>query len=138
MKEVNYKNGRIRKAFTLIEVMLLLVVLSLIFASSASIITRKHKLKPRRSVHGTYICYRNRDDGNLHEIMYSGKSLLRENNQTTNPAFTECSFAAPATASYIYIQLVGGGGAGGNPNHRVATNSGYSWLTGSTVDSTKS
>ena len=133
MKEVNYKNGRIRKAFTLIEVMLLLVVLSLIFASSASIITRKHKLKPRRSVHGTYICYRNRDDGNLHEIMYSGKSLLRENNQTTNPAFTECSFSAPTTASYIYIQLVGGGGAGGNPNHRVATNSGYSWLTGSTV-----
>ena len=128
MKEVNYKNDRIRKAFTLIEVMLLLVVLSLVFASSATVITRKHKLKPRRSVHGTYICYRNRDDGNLHEIMYSGKSLLRENNHTTNPAFTECSFEAPTTASYIYIQLVGGGGAGGNPNHSVYTSSSYSWV----------
>ena len=137
MKEVNYKNGRIRKAFTLIEVMLLLVVLSLIFASSASIITRKHKLKPRRSVHGTYICYRNRDDGNLHEIMYSGKSLLRENNQTINPAFTECSFAAPTTASYIYIQLVGGGGAGGNPNHSVVTSSSYTGLNDTTSNTNR-
>ncbi len=105
------KNIKLKKAFTLIEVMLLLVVLSLIFASSTSVITRKHKLKPRRSVHGTYICYRNWEDGALHEIMYSGKSLLLNNND-----IERCTFNAPKTASYLYVQLIGGGGAGGNAN----------------------
>lgn len=125
----------LKKAFTLIEVMLLLVVLSLVFASSTTIITRKHKLKPRRSVHGTYICYRNRDDGLLHEIMYSGKSLLYENNQTINPAFTECRFEAPKTASYLYVQIIGGGGAGGNANQSVSTTSSWTGLNNTTEGS---
>lgn len=106
-----------RLGFTLIEVMLLLLVVSLIFASSTSVITRKHKLKPRRTVHGQYICYRNRDDGNLHEIMYSGRSMLRDRNQTLDPTFTQCSFEAPKAAPYLYVQVIGGGGAGGNANH---------------------
>ena len=113
-------------AFTLIEVMLLLVVVSLIFASSTAIITRKHKLKPRRTVHGQYLCYRN-NDGTLHEIMYSGRSLLLEHNQATDPTFTQCSFEAPRTAPYLYIQVIGGGGGGGqanyNPNYSSAKDS---------------
>ena len=113
-------------AFTLIEVMLLLVVVSLIFASSTAIITRKHKLKPRRTVHGQYLCYRN-NDGTLHEIMYSGRSLLLEHNQATDPTFTQCSFEAPRTAPYLYIQVIGGGGGGGqanyNPNYNAAKDS---------------
>jgi len=133
------RKSKIAAAFTLIEVMLLLVVLSLVFASSTSVITRKHKLKPRRSVHGTYICYRNRDDGLLHEVMFSGKSLLYENNQTLNPAFTECHFEAPKTASYLYLQIVGGGGAGGNSNQSATSNDfSASWtgLDGSTSRAT--
>lgn len=129
----NSKQYDIKKAFTLIEVMLLLVVLSLVFASSTTIITRKHKLKPRRSVHGTYICYRNNDDGLLHEIMYSGKSLIFENNQTVNPAFTECKFEAPKNASYLYVQLIGGGGAGGNANQNVDTEDVWTGLNDTTT-----
>lgn len=129
----NNKHYDTKRAFTLIEVMLLLVVLSLVFASSTTIITRKHKLKPRRSVHGTYICYRNRDDGLLHEIMYSGKSLLYENNQTVNPEFTECTFEAPKTASYLYVQIVGGGGAGGNANQSSSTTGTWTGLNDTTT-----
>lgn len=116
-----------KRAFTLIEVMLLLVVLSLVFASSTSVITRKHKLKPRRSVHGTYICYRNWQDGALHEIMYSGKSLLFDRNN-----ITECRFEAPKAASYLYVQLIGGGGAGGNANYSLSTSSSSSTVYGDT------
>lgn len=104
-----------KTGFTLIEVMLLLVVISLIFASSASIITRKHKLKPHRSAHGIYVCYRNNDD-TLHEVQYSGSQKILENDQRTNAAFTECSFTPPTSALYLHIQLIGGGGAGGNAN----------------------
>ena len=71
-----------KTGFTLIEVMLLLVVVSLIFASSASIITRKHKLKPHRSAHGIYVCYRNNDD-TLHEVQYSGSQKIMKVIQTS-------------------------------------------------------
>lgn len=117
MKFFTTGHNKKKRAFTLIEVMLLLLVLSLIFASATSVITRKHKLKPRRTVHGQYICYRNRDDGLLHEIMFSGKSVLLDRNQAEDPTFTQCEFDAPASAPYLYVQLLGGGGAGGNANH---------------------
>lgn len=105
-----------KEAFTLVEVMLLLVVLSLVFASSVSLITRKHKLKPRRSVHGQYICFREPETGVLRQVKYSGKSLLQDQR-----AIDKCTFEAPNNSSYMYIMLVGAGGAGGNANHKVKT-----------------
>lgn len=105
-----------KKAFTLVEVMLLLVVLSLVFASSVSLITRKHKLKPRRSVHGQYICFREPETGVLRQVKYSGKSLLQDQRE-----IDKCTFEAPNNSSYMYIMLVGAGGAGGNANHKVKT-----------------
>lgn len=105
-----------KKAFTLVEVMLLLVVLSLVFASSVSLITRKHKLKPRRSVHGQYICFREPETGVLRQVKYSGKSLLQDQRE-----IDKCTFEAPSNSSYMYIMLVGAGGAGGNANHKAKT-----------------
>ncbi len=105
-----------KKAFTLVEVMLLLVVLSLVFASSVSLITRKHKLKPRRSVHGQYICFREPETGVLRQVKYSGKSLLQDQRE-----IDKCTFEAPSNSSYMYIMLVGAGGAGGNANHKSKT-----------------
>ena len=120
MKLFTTGHNKKKRAFTLIEIMLLLLVLSLIFASATSVITRKHKLKPRRTVHGQYICYRDIDD-NLHELMFSGKSVLLDRSQAEDPTFTQCEFDAPASAPYLYVQLMGGGGAGGNANHQVGT-----------------
>ncbi len=105
-----------KEAFTLVEVMLLLVVLSLVFASSVSLITRKHKLKPRRSVHGQYICFREPETGVLRQVKYSGKSLLQDQRE-----IDKCTFEAPNNSSYMYIMLVGAGGAGGNANHKAKT-----------------
>ena len=105
-----------KEAFTLVEVMLLLVVLSLVFASSVSLITRKHKLKPRRSVHGQYICFREPETGVLRQVKYSGKSLLQDQRE-----IDKCTFEAPSNSSYMYIMLVGAGGAGGGA-------AGQAWL----------
>jgi len=106
------KNSKKYNAFTLVEVMLLLVVVSLLFASSFSLITKKHRLKPRQSAHGEYACYRN-NDGVLREIMYSGKSIVfdREAN-----AATGCKFEAPKNVSYLSVHMVGAGGGGGFAN----------------------
>ncbi len=115
-----YKNKK--EAFTIVELMLLLVVLSLIVASSISIVTRKHKLVARKTVHGQYFCFRHPQDGSadagkLHEIMFSGKSKLRDRIEGVDPGFTKCTFEAPRNASYLYIQILGGGGAGGNADY---------------------
>lgn len=105
-----------RGAFTLVEVMILLVVLSLVLASTFTVITRKHHLKPSRSaVHGRYICYMNSDassdDGyTYHEIKYSG------NSKSYDQGTEECTLEIPSTAGYVYVMAVGGGGAGGNAN----------------------
>ncbi len=109
-------------AFTIVELMLLLVVLSLVIASSISIVTRKHKLVARKTVHGQYICFRHPQDGSadagkLHEIMFSGKSKLRDRIEGDGSGFTKCTFEAPRNASYLYIQILGGGGAGGNADY---------------------
>ena len=114
LNQHNLKHNK--EAFTLVEVMLLLVVLSLVFASSVSLITRKHKLKPRRSVHGQYICFREPETGVLRQVKYSGKSLLQDQRE-----IDKCTFEAPNNSSYMYIMLVGAGGAGGNANHKVKT-----------------
>lgn len=113
LHELKNKN---KKAFTLVEIMLLMVVLSLIMASSVAVITRKHKMKPRRAVHGLYICYydMHRDASGVmqkdgkHEVLISGKSTVKD------APVSKCMFSIPRTASYINVRMVGGGGAGGN------------------------
>ena len=52
MRKYKQKDFNYKRAFTLVEIMLLLVVFSLVLAASYSVITRKHKLKPTRTVHG--------------------------------------------------------------------------------------
>ena len=114
-----------RKGFTLVELMLLLVVVSLVIASSYSLITRKHRLVPRKSLHGQYACFKDlnpiedpENPGNTiqywnHEILISGNTVIKDGWTKT------CQFAFPKAASYVYIQMVGGGGAGGNANYNI-------------------
>ena len=88
-----------RKAFTLVEVMLMLLVLSLIVASSTAMITRKHKLKPRKAIHGQYGCFKvrvdNSDDSDnphyyTHEYMQSGQSILYH--RTDDPSYPAANY----------------------------------------------
>ena len=115
-------------AFTLVEIMLLLVVFSLVLAASYSVITRKHKLKPSRYVHGQYICFANPDRDEArnninrrnYEILYSGSTLIRQGfiESTTENPDADCIFDIPSASTYIHVRMIGGGGAGGNSNYR--------------------
>ena len=118
--------SKYKKAFTMVELMLLLVVFSLILASSFSVITRKHKLKPTRAMHGEYLCFYDANlkdaDGNQisgggnHEIYYQGNSKILDG-PTPNNGKENCSFNLPSNATYYLVRMVGGGGAGGNANY---------------------
>ncbi len=118
-----------KKAFTLVELMLLLVVLSLVIASSYSLITRKHRLVPRKSVHGQYACFMEpvvNEDTNevtydIRELEISGDTVLRDSADDPEPP-EQCQFNFPRNASYVYMQVIGGGGAGGNANYKIADN----------------
>ena len=117
INELKIANNK-KRAFTLVELMLVLVVLSLVIASSYSLITRKHNLIPRKAVHGQYACFTQKySDGNYYkrEVLMSGGNVVKDNYPVDN-----CSFIFPKTASYIYMQLIGGGGAGGNANYKIA------------------
>lgn len=122
MNIFEYKRAK-KSGFTLVEVMLLLVVVSLIVASSTAVITRKHKLKPRKTVHGQYICFydlsRDPVTGNIvdrgkREILVSNGTILDDRYVPENQ---RCTFTIPRTATYLHVRMLGGGGAGGNANY---------------------
>lgn len=112
--------SRTRKfgGFSLVEMMLLLIVVSLMIASGVSVISKKHVKVPRVAMHGAYMCYYNKQ-GKLHEEKYVGigtaKKIWDENVDV-------CRFIPPDRASYFYIQAVGGGGAGGSSGYDPEAN----------------
>ena len=50
------KYNKIKKGFTLIELMIFFVFISLVLAAAAPLITKKVKNIPTRRPHGTFIC----------------------------------------------------------------------------------
>lgn len=102
------KKTRIIRGFSMVEMMLLLVIVSLMLASGVAVISKKHVKVPRLALHGAYMCYvRN---GQLHQEKYLGVGLT---NKVLDEDTTQCVFTPPARASYFHIQATGGGGGGG-------------------------
>jgi len=99
--------------FSLVEMMLLLIIVSLMIASGVSVISKKHVKVPRLAMHGAYICYYNKE-GKLHEEKYVGAGLSR---RIWNEDVEVCRFVPPEKASYFYVQAVAGGGAGGSSGY---------------------
>lgn len=95
--------------FSLVEMMLLLLILSLMTAASVPILSRKHRKAPVKAFHGRYACFWNGNQ--LWEQQYSGENIIKDG------AVAQCKFVAPKKANYFYIQIVGGGGGGGNAGY---------------------
>lgn len=100
------------KAFSLVELMMLLLVSSLIIAALVPVVTKKHFRVPSMVIHGAYMCYYK--DGQLWETKWSGKSQQRVvfDRPTEN-----CVFVAPQKAAYFQISAIGGGGGGGDSGY---------------------
>ena len=114
---------RILGGFSLVEMMLLLIIVSLMIASGVSVITKKHVKVPRLALHGAYICYYNKD-GNLHEEKYVGAGVSRK---IWDENVDVCRFNPPERASYFYLQAVAGGGAGGSAGYDGRANREVVW-----------
>ena len=103
-----------KSAFSMVEMMLLLLIASLIVAASVPLITRKHLNIPSASNHGSYMCYY--QNGKLMEARRSGrvqqKLLSGYPRETAN-----CVFEPPAKAAMFQITAIGGGGGGGDAGY---------------------
>ena len=105
--------SRIFGGFSLVEMMLLLLIVSLMIASSVAVISKRHIKVPRLAMHGAYMCYYK--NGNLHEERYVGSGLTKK---VVDQDVAECTFTPPDKISYLHIQATGGGGGGGDSGYR--------------------
>ena len=111
-----------RQAFTMVEVMMLLLMASLIVAASVPLITRRHLLLPAVSNHGSYMCYYK--NGQLMEARTSGR--INQKMLAGYPRATvNCVFEPPTKASLFQIVAIGGGGGGSDAGYRDVTPTTY-------------
>lgn len=102
------------KAFSMVELMLLLLISSLIIAATVPLVTKRHMRIPGSVSHGTYICYYR--NGVLHETRWSGKATQRKVFDR-NAIGGDCVFDPPKKATYFQISAIGGGGGGGDAGY---------------------
>lgn len=105
-----------KSGFSLVEMMLLLMIVSLITAGSMSVITKRHARMPQKIVHGTYMCAYN-ESGELYEEKFIEGKQVGQTRIIDVDAGENCLFEPPKKASYFYIQVVGAGGGGGDSGY---------------------
>lgn len=114
--------SRIFGGFSLVEMMLLLLIVSLMIASSVAVISKRHIKVPRLAMHGAYMCYYRTVNNEVHlfEERYVGSGLSKKvvERDLTLEGLDECSFTPPDKISYLHIQATGGGGGGGDSGYR--------------------
>ena len=110
------KKTKTYRGFSMVEMMLLLIIVSLMLASGVTVISKKHVKVPRLSSHGAYICYIN-NAGELRQEKYLGIGLENKIMDEGGP----CVFEPPARAAYLHIQATGGGGGGGASGYKGGT-----------------
>lgn len=103
---------RILGGFSLVEMMLLLLIVSLMIASGVAVISKRHVKVPRLAMHGAYMCYYK--NGNLHAERYVGSGLTKK---IFDEDVAECVFTPPEKVAYLHIQATGGGGGGGDSGY---------------------
>lgn len=115
MKKLKFKSG-----FTLVELMVFFIFISLLMAAATPIITKRVKNLPIKIHHGKFVCY-----GDRYEY-YNATKLISSG--------AGCKFTPPKRATLYKIELVGGG-AGGydyfeNPYDNIETREGGYRLSG--------
>lgn len=96
--------------FTLVELMVVMLFVTLVIAAAAPIITKRVKDVPRKLQHGKYICYRNAED-ELREDYYNSSKYIRTVDPKTEGR-DQCRFTPPTKASLYRIELIGAGAGG--------------------------
>lgn len=101
-------NRNNKAGFSLFEACVVMLVVSVFFAVSATVIPKRNKAKPEAEGHGRFECYYKGNQ--LYQQMYQGTSSAGPE------AVSECRFNPPVYAKYIVINTVGGGAGGSGSN----------------------
>lgn len=96
---------KLKTGFTLVELMVFFMFISLLLAAATPIITKRIKDIPTRIYHGKYVCYRN-SAGNLVEEYYNTTRIV------ASKEVAQCNFEPPKKAALYKIELVGAGAGG--------------------------
>lgn len=101
-------NREKKSGFSLFEACVVMLVVSIFLAVSATVIPKRNKPKAEAEGHGRYECYYKGNQ--LYQQMFQGTSSLGLQ------AVNQCRFNPPMYAKYIVVNAVGGGagGSGGN------------------------
>ena len=91
-----------KSGFTLVELMVFFVFISLVLAATAPIITKRVKHVPDKIQHGKFIC----EEGGRQQHYYNASQLISTQN------VSKCTFKAPKKNSLFKIELIGGGAGG--------------------------
>lgn len=100
-----FHDNKLKSGFTLVELMVFFVFITLLLAASTPLITKRVKSLPARVYHGTFVCYRG-DDGQLRQEYYN---TVR---RVSSEAVAECRFEPPKRAKLYKVTMVGGGAGG--------------------------
>lgn len=92
------RKNNLKLAFTLVELMVFFIFISLLLAASTPIITKRVKNLPLKIHHGKFVCY-----GDSYEY-YNASRLVSSG--------SGCKFTPPKRATLFKIELVGGGAGG--------------------------
>ena len=120
----------IKAGFTLVELMVFFLVITLILAASTPIITKKIKGLPLKINHGKYICYRSEAGGYVQEYYNASQRV-------SPPEYVAaCSFKPSKSAALYKIELIGAG-SGGYQYYKVSDDTdektaSWSYKTGTT------
>lgn len=107
---VNLKSVKLHRmsGFSLFEACVVMLVVSIFLAVSASVIPHKSKPKTEADGHGRFECYYK--SGKLYQQVFQGISASEEQE------VTKCRFNPPIYAKYVVVNAVGGGGGGSSSN----------------------
>ena len=110
------KHNNLRAGFTLVELMVFFLFISILIAASTPLITKRIKSVPSRTYHGKFLCYRD-NMGQLHGDYYNaaGKKVKEA------PVVSADSiiFEPPKRAAVFKVEMVGAGAGGYNYTNSI-------------------
>lgn len=96
-----------KEAFSLVELMIFMLFITLVLAASSPMITKRIREIPQRTSHGTFICYRD-EDNTLRQATYN------RSGQISSSVVESCVFNPPQRVVFYKVELIGGGAGGVN------------------------
>lgn len=121
------KHNNLRAGFTLVELMVFFLFISILIAASTPLITKRIKSVPSRTYHGKFLCYRD-GAGTLHGDYYNAAGDVVKSTTGSGDSIT---FEPPKRAAVFKVEMVGAGAGGydytvtkdeNNPMHRSTFN----------------